>query len=172
MSRTNSLTQETDLSPCNNVKFLEREIFTRDLYERSLVKPRKTDRRKSKCPQCRHIYGCRKPRSSDQTGWFGLVNSRINHEAHAIAYQIVVILSFAAASISLWPANLLQSLLRTGFTSVPGVWFYYSSPIFQYRGRTSANCTSNFVSPWLLAIRRHVLKYDRFVFLTLNLQKI
>jgi len=37
--------------------------------------------------------------------------------ARAIAKRIVVILSFAAASIPLWPANPRQSLLRTGFTS-------------------------------------------------------
>lgn len=95
----------------------------------------------------------------DQIGQFSLVNSGINH---AIANQIVVILSFAAASISLWPANLLQSLLRTGFTSVPGVQFYCSSPIFSVsRTRASANCTSNFASSWLLAMRRHVLKSNR-----------
>jgi len=40
---------------------------------------------------------------------------RIFGASRAIAKRIVVILSFAAASIPLWPTNLL--LLRTGFTS-------------------------------------------------------
>jgi len=101
--------------------------------------------------------------------------SHKSQDSHAIANQIVVILSFAAASISLWPANLLQSLLRTGFTSVPDVWFYCSLPIFQNRERASANCTSNFVSSfrgYLLWENTFLNLINRFVFLYISQQEI
>jgi len=77
--------------------------------------------------------------------------SQINREAHAIANQIVIILSFAATSIPLWPANLLQSLLRTGFASVLLSGFIAARLFFTI---ADANSTSNFV--YDLLWRRHV----------------